>query len=522
VAAPGVSTVVAAARPTEPDSTARSTRTAQNDALLGRVCRLVRDALGVSRATVLVYEEPDRLVPAVSVAREDHDDLWQRFSASRPVHVELTPEVAAALHGDSVVVVPDAAASALVPDEWRTAFALTALAVAPVHVDGRPWGALVVDGLDAGRTFGEVEVRTLAGVAGVAAAALAATERAAAADSAAALRAVLRAALGRLGETRDLAEAVDAVAPFLLEATGFELLSASLREARLAKALNVAPTTRHEADALRLLGDGAVPAVGTDRRLVLPLQGSRNGLGLLVLRSRAGGVRRPDLLLEAAHHFALAVDNVAAADRAAAATAEAEQASARLDFARRAIGQTLRTFRGAGYAARGGATLFSVASGSQARRAVDELDEVRQVLAAHTAGASPAGALRALLDGGPGAPYEAHVTVHGTPRHVAAESEIVCLRSAARFLTLARQARGRVVAARLSFTGAGLECHLSTNGLLPDLADAGEPVRTWARTVGGDVELESTDVLFGVRLTVPYDPPERVSARHPAARARAR
>lgn len=521
MAAPSASTAVAPARPVETDAAARSSRTAQNDALLGRVCRLGRDALGASRATIFVFEEPDRLVPAVSVAREDHDDLWQRFRATRPVSLDLTPAAAAALRADAVVLIPDAAASALVPQEWRTAFALTALAVAPLHVDGRPWGALVVDGLDAGRAFGDAEARTLAGVAGVAAAAVAATERAAAADGEAALRAALRHVLGRLRQTRDLAEAVDTVAPYLLDVTGYELLSASVREARLAKALNVAPTTRHDAEALRLLRDGGEHAPGSDRRLVLPLQVARNVLGLLVLRSQ-GGARRLDLVLEAADAFAVAVENVAATDRAAAATAEADQAGARLEFARHAIGQTLRSFRGAGYASRGGATLFSVASGNQARRAVDELDEVRQVLAVHTAGTSVAGALRALLDGGPGAPYEVQVTVHGTPRPVAPESEIACLRSAARFVSLARQARGRVVAARLSFTGTGLDCHLSTNGLLPDPAEAGEPVRTWVRSVGGDVELESSDALFGVRLTVPYDPPERVSARHPAARARAR
>jgi hypothetical protein len=519
VAAPGISTAVAAARPAETDGTAHSARTAQNDALLGRVCRLVRDALGVSRATVFVYDDPDRLVPVVSVARDDHEDLWQRYGAPRPVELDLSPAAAAALRLDSVVVVPDAARSLFVPEEWRTAFALVSLAIAPLHVDGRPWGALVVD--DADHTFSDADVRTLAGVAAVAATALAASERAAAADAEAALRLALRTALGRLRETRDLAQAVDAVAPYLLDATGYELLSASVREARLAKALNVAPTTRHEAEALRLLRDGGEEAIGSDRRLVLPLQVARNNLGLLVLRSR-GGVRRRDLLHEAADLFAVAVESIAATDRAAGATAEAEQATARLDFARRAIGQTLRAFRGAGYASRGGATLFSVASGNQARRAVDDLDEVRQVLAVHAAGTSVAGALRALLDGGDGAPYEVHVTVHGTPRPVAPESEIACLRSAARFLTLARQARGRIVAARVSFTGAGLECHLSTNGLLPDLADEGEPVRTWVRAVGGDVALESTDALFGVRLTVPYDPPERVSARHPAARARAR
>jgi GAF domain-containing protein len=100
-------------------------RAVETDALLGRLCRLVRDTLSVSRATVLLFEEPGVLVPAVSVAREDHDELWQRFRAMRPIRLDVSPAAAAALRGDRVVVVDAASVSPLVPGEWRDAFGPT-------------------------------------------------------------------------------------------------------------------------------------------------------------------------------------------------------------------------------------------------------------------------------------------------------------------------------------------------------------------------------------------------------------
>lgn len=503
----------------ETDVTARSANLVQTDAVLGRLCRVVRDVLGVSRASVLVFQGPASLVPVVSVARDEHDELWQRFRGVRPVAVELSNEAAAALRREAVVVIQDAARSPLVPADWRKAFALTSLAVVPLHVDGRPWGALVVDDGDRRHEFGPKDVRTLAELAALATTAISAAECAAVAAAEAALRTALRESATRLNAALDLAEAVDGVAPFLLGASGFELIGAALVKAGLARTLKVATTSGYDADALRQLRNGADEAVSSDGRLLVPLRGVSGLLGVLVLRSHGSAAKRLDLVHEVADRFAATIEQVAAAERAAAVAADTEHAAIRLTVARQAIGRALRTFRGVGYAA-GGPTLFSVSSANHARRALEDLEEVRQVLAAQSTSPALATALKSLLDSIPARPFEIAWTTNGTPRPVAPDAEIACLRTALRFANLVRESRGRILAVRLSFTQDGVECLLSSNGLLRDpAAVAGETgcadlVGPWVREIGGIAEFEANDSAFSVRLVLPNMPaPHRARTR---------
>src|SRR4051794_13741470 len=151
----GATTAALAVRLAAPEPDIRHVaHSVHTDSLLGRLYRSVRDALDVTRATVLVFNERGALEPSVSVAREDHDELWQRFRTMRPISLDVSPAAAAQLEREEVVVIHDAMSSPLVPDEWRTAFSLTSLAVAPLHVDGRPWGALVVDDGERRHEFG--------------------------------------------------------------------------------------------------------------------------------------------------------------------------------------------------------------------------------------------------------------------------------------------------------------------------------------------------------------------------------
>ena len=498
---------------------ARSSNTVQTDAVLGRLCRVVRDVLGVSRATVLVFHGPTTLVPAVSVAREERDELWQRFRTARPVTLELPQEAAAALRRDAVLVIPDAGTSPLVPVEWRQAFALTSLAVAPLHVDGRPWGALVVDDIDGRHEFGAQDVRTLGELAALATTAISATECAAVAAAEAALRTALRESATRLNATLDLAEAVDGVAPFLLGASGFELLGAALVKGGLARTLKVAPTNGHDPEALRQLKNGADEAVSSDGRLLVAVRGLQGLLGVLVLRSNGSAAKRLDLVHEVADRFAATIEHVAAAERAAAQAADTDHAAVRLTLARQAIGRTLRTFRGVGYAS-GGPTLFSVSSTNHARRALEDLDEVRQVLAAQSTSPALAAALKALLESVPGRTYELAWSGAGALRPVAPDAEIAVLRTALRFANLVRESRGRILAVRVSFTQDSVECLLSSDGLLRDAATidgetgAGDLVGPWVREIGGSAEFEADDAAFSVRLTVPnLQAPQRARTR---------
>jgi len=494
----------------------RSTNTVQTDAVLGRLCRVVRDVLGVSRATVLVLEDPTTLVPAVSVAREQHDELWQRFRRMRPITLDLDDEAAAALRREDVLVIPDAEASPLVPEEWRKAFGLTSLAVVPLHVDGRLWGALVVDDPEGRHEFGAKDERTLADLAGLATIAISATECAAVAAAEAALRTAARESASRLSAGLDLAEAVDGVAPFLLGASGFELIGAALVKSGLARALKVATTTGYDAEALRRLRNGADQAV-SDGRLLVPLRGVQGLLGILVLRSSGSAAKRLDLVHEVADRYASTIEQIAASERAVQHAADTEHAAMRLTLARQVIGRTLRAFRGAGYAS-GGPTLFSVSSTNQVRRALEDLDEVRQVLAAQSTSPSLVTALKALLDAVPGREFEVAWTTSGTPRSVSPEAEIAFLRTALRFAHLVRESRGRLLAVRLGFTGDGVECLLSSDGLLRDSDGDGnaaaELVGPWVREIGGTSEFEATDTAFSVRLSLSNVPaPLRARSR---------
>jgi hypothetical protein len=173
--------------------------------------------------------------------------------------------------------------------------------------------------------------------------------------------------------------------------------------------------------------------------------------------------------------------------------------------------------------------LFSVATSGEARRAIDELDEVRQILAAQSSNPTLTGAVRSLLEGGAGSQHELHWAPTGAaPRYVAPESEIACLRTAARFLGLVKAARGRVLSARLSFVQDGIDCQLSSNGVLRDSEGISEGAENlvagpWLDEIGGHAEFESRDSMFSVRFSVPYDPSDRVSAeRRHAPRARVR
>src|SRR5687767_47952 len=56
-----------------------------------------RRALGVDRASVLLLDPTDRLVPAVSVARTDDKALWARFQQMPPICLDALPDAWALL-----------------------------------------------------------------------------------------------------------------------------------------------------------------------------------------------------------------------------------------------------------------------------------------------------------------------------------------------------------------------------------------------------------------------------------------
>jgi signal transduction histidine kinase len=113
--------------------------------LLYDFARLSREALDADHASVLLLDDHGRLAPAMSVARENDQLLWSRFRGMEPLRLDSLPQARDVLRRPGALVVEDAATSGLVPEQWRTAFGIRSLAVAPLVVDGAAVGALVVD-----------------------------------------------------------------------------------------------------------------------------------------------------------------------------------------------------------------------------------------------------------------------------------------------------------------------------------------------------------------------------------------
>lgn len=113
--------------------------------LLHLAVRLARRLLEAERATILLLDG-DRLVPEVSVARDVDEELFARFRDMPPITLNASPQARAVLEAGEVVVIERASESSLVPAQWRDAFGLHSLAIAPLVLEGKPCGILVVEG----------------------------------------------------------------------------------------------------------------------------------------------------------------------------------------------------------------------------------------------------------------------------------------------------------------------------------------------------------------------------------------
>lgn len=140
------------------------------DRVLERVVRVTLDALPAERATILLLDNAGGLSPSVSVARRDDVEAWTRFQEMPPITV-ASVEIDQLFQQDRAVAVEDAGQSALVPPEWRAAFGLESLAIAPMLVGQTPCGALVVD-YPRDRLFDAGQLQLLEGIAAATAAAV--------------------------------------------------------------------------------------------------------------------------------------------------------------------------------------------------------------------------------------------------------------------------------------------------------------------------------------------------------------
>jgi hypothetical protein len=116
--------------------------------LLGEIAHATRNLLDIDRVSIFILDG-DKLLPAVSASRAADDELWATFRTLPPVAVDLS--TGRSLLTSSSAVLIDARESPVVPQDWRDAFGLTSLALAPLHVGGVPRGVIIGDSGDPSR-----------------------------------------------------------------------------------------------------------------------------------------------------------------------------------------------------------------------------------------------------------------------------------------------------------------------------------------------------------------------------------
>src|SRR3954469_12645738 len=173
--------------------------------LLAELASGVRRTLDADRVSVLLLDDEGRLTPALAVARQHNDDLWQRFRSMPPIALDALPGARQALGRGQVLLIDDASTSPLIPRAWQRTFELASLAVAPLLVDDAPGGLLAVEYSLTAAPFTPTQRSLLEGMAGLAGIALGAGRRRSQAERFENVSAAVR-ALGGVHTFRAVAE----------------------------------------------------------------------------------------------------------------------------------------------------------------------------------------------------------------------------------------------------------------------------------------------------------------------------
>lgn len=151
---------------------------ADAEGLLVELVAGVRRALDANRASLLLLE-PDgrRLAPTIAVARQEDDELWQRFRQMPPIDLDDLPGAREVFDAGRVLVV-DATQSELVPPQWQRAFELRGLALAPVREREAAVGLLAVEQAGEPCELSQAQLTLLEGMAALVGVALCAVREA--------------------------------------------------------------------------------------------------------------------------------------------------------------------------------------------------------------------------------------------------------------------------------------------------------------------------------------------------------
>jgi GAF domain-containing protein len=142
------------------------------DFVLAELATGVRHTLDAERVSVLLLDDDGRLIPAVAVARQHNDELWQRFRKMPPIALDEIPGARQALAQGKVLLIEDASSSSLIPTAWQRTFSLGSLAVAPLVVEDAPAGLVAVEYDEIDATCTPTQLALLEGMAALAAVAL--------------------------------------------------------------------------------------------------------------------------------------------------------------------------------------------------------------------------------------------------------------------------------------------------------------------------------------------------------------
>lgn len=141
--------------------------------VLERLARLTLEAIPADRCNLFLMDEGGtRLLPALSIGEVSDAGLWERFRALEPIDLFAVPDRWKAFTGGRALLIPDMAASPLIPPQIVEAFGSRSAFLAPLIANGEPIGVLSVDWLSAHVSRGTDELALLEAIAGYAALAI--------------------------------------------------------------------------------------------------------------------------------------------------------------------------------------------------------------------------------------------------------------------------------------------------------------------------------------------------------------
>ena len=140
--------------------------------VLGRLASLALEAVPADRCAVFMLDPTGtKLVPALAIAHERDNPLWERFSQLEPIDLREDPVRWQAFSAGRAMAFADVRSAAFIPGTFSEEFGVGSLLLAPLLANGEPQGLLSLDWTQPGHEATEEQislVEALGGYAGLA------------------------------------------------------------------------------------------------------------------------------------------------------------------------------------------------------------------------------------------------------------------------------------------------------------------------------------------------------------------